>query len=36
MESGFEEEVIADQLDLELNTVKLLIKEATHINIENK
>jgi hypothetical protein len=35
-ESGFEEEVIADQLDLDLNTVKTLIKEATHINIENK
>jgi hypothetical protein len=35
-ESGFEEEVIADQLDLDLNTVKMLINEATHINIENK
>lgn len=27
-ESGFEEEVIADQLDLDLNTVRMLIKEA--------
>ena len=35
-ESGFEEEVIADQLDLDLNTVKMLINEATHINIENE
>jgi hypothetical protein len=35
-ESGFEEEVIADQLDLDLNTVKMLINEATHINIKNK
>ena len=35
-ESGFEEEVIADQLDLDLNTVRMLINEATHINIENK
>jgi hypothetical protein len=26
-ESGFEEEVIADQLDLDLNTVRMLIKE---------
>jgi hypothetical protein len=25
---GFEEEVIADQLDLDLNTVRMLIKEA--------
>jgi hypothetical protein len=27
-ESGFEEEVIADQLDLDLNTVRMLIKEV--------
>jgi hypothetical protein len=35
-ESGFEEEVIADQLDLDLNTVKTLIKEGIYSKIENK
>ena len=29
-ESGCEEEVIADQLDLALSTVRMLIKEGTH------
>jgi hypothetical protein len=29
-ESGYEEEVIADQLDLALSTVKMLIKEGIH------
>jgi hypothetical protein len=35
-ESDFEEEVIADQLDLDLNTVKTLIKEGIYSNIENR
>jgi DNA-binding NarL/FixJ family response regulator len=30
-ESGYEEEVIADQLGLALSTVRMLIKEGIHI-----
>jgi DNA-binding NarL/FixJ family response regulator len=29
-ESGYEEEVIADQLSLSLSTVRMLIKEGIH------
>jgi hypothetical protein len=29
-DSGYEEDVIADQLDLALNTVRMLIKEEIH------
>jgi hypothetical protein len=35
-ESGFEEEVIADQLDLDLGTVKTLIKDGIYSRLENK
>jgi hypothetical protein len=35
-ESGFEEEVIADQLDLDLSTVKTLIKDGIYSRLENK